>query len=199
MQSDRLQLMRASTGDAVNLFRECGVTLSDNQVVSLLTIIGLVGDPDDKIEIWNEVPNSPRGSMALILPNTYCNINVKQASLTAAAVILDALATSGLAIAALSLSGLAKQGVAKLDPESGEYCCLVHSVKRRDLGQAVTPQGVQGMISGKPCPFFQLHCRLMLESDCNCNATIEDIGGLFEELKEKGALNKQTDGWCVPL
>ena len=156
-----------------------------------------MGEKKDKIETWSETPSLGPGRVGLIFPKYYYNVNVKRVSLSAAAAILDAVATFGLASASLSLSGLAKQGVAKLDTRSGEYCCLVHSAKLKQDQAEVSPEAVRTLVQGKPCPFVKLDCRLMREGVCNANGP--DMASLFVALREKGALEEAGSQWSVPV
>ena len=114
-----------------------------------------------------------------------------------AAVALDALLTGGLAMGLAHLGGWAERGVAKINPESGEFCCLVHAVKARDSTEEVTPAVVHAMISGKKCPFVDLNCRFM--QDNLCLSKESDIDVLFGSPEKKAALEKHYDRWTVPL
>jgi hypothetical protein len=197
MDTNRLILQKSSPDEVIECLGQIGVECVDRDVFHLLKLISLTGDPDDQVTIWTETPDLPPGTRGFLLANTFCNINVKRTSIIMAAIILDALLTNGLATAALHLGGSMKRGVAKIDPGSGEYCCLVHAGKARDAGAALTPDTVQQMISGKPCPFIELNCRLMRERICG--AQLNDIDLLFQSLEEKGALERNDGNWIIPL
>lgn len=195
--TDRAILTNVEDDDVPRELRRFGISIEGKKFSDIAKIIERVGASDDNIESRIDYPKFPPGTIGLIIPLTYWNINVKRASIVSASALIDALATSGLLTAALALAGVPMQSIGRLNTDSGEYCCLVHSKKLQADEAPISPAIVHQFISGKPCPFAKFNCNLM--RGAACNATIPAVEKLFDSLEKKGALEKKDSGWSVPL
>ena len=197
MTSERVMLSDVTNHKISSQLERFGIALGNRDFSDITTIIEQFGDDDDHIETWTTYPRLPRDVIAFIVPTTHWNINVKKTSIVLAAAIIDALATGGLLSAGLSLTGMASRGIARLDADSGEFCCLVHSKKLQADEAPISPAIVHQFISGKPCPFAKFNCNLM--RGAACDATVPAVEKLFDSLEKKGALEKKDSEWTIPF
>jgi hypothetical protein len=183
--------------DVRHAFSAAGVNADSRRVAQLLSLAVLIGKPDDEVESWVSTPKLPPGTIGMMMMKTYYNVNISRTSIAVAGALLDAVATAGLASAALAVTGMTKQSVARLDPLVGEYCNMVHVAKLGETKQAINPEAVATMISGKPCPFREAGCRL--NKDGVCGADVAAIAANFRSLSDKGALETSGGQWSAPL
>ncbi|MBV9824582.1 MAG: hypothetical protein JO001_02715 [Alphaproteobacteria bacterium] len=193
--TERIQLVGATAREVVDILREAGIGIRIASLPQLAKLIDLIGDDGDLIEVDQGSTRAASRSFGVVVPNTYYNVNVKRSALVLGAAVLDAMATGGLASAFVALMGLSKQAITKVDPRSGEYCCLIHCTKLDATGAAPDPQMLVDLLSGNGCPFVPLQCTLMVGK--RCGADIRAMEVLFRSLENKGALRHSDEGWNV--
>jgi hypothetical protein len=193
--TERIQLTGASARDVVDILREAGIGIRIASLPQLAKLVNLIGDDGDLVEVDQGSSRASARSFGVVVPNTYYNVNVKRSVLVLSAAILDAMATGGLASAFVALMGLSKQAIAKVNPRSGEYCCLIHCAKLHATGAQPDPQALVDLLSGNACPFVPLQCTLMVGE--RCGADIRAMGALFGSLEGKGILRHSSERWSM--
>jgi hypothetical protein len=195
--SDRIILKKATSAVLLKELEQAGIALDENKLNEFLSLVEMVAADDEAIKAWAEFPQTSLDVMAFMVPKTYYHVNARRASLYLAAKLIDAPLPVGLASLALNMMHGTGKAIAKLKPETGEYCALVHAVQLQKRGADISPVTVAAITSGNECPFANVGCKFM--SGKTCSADYEDFAGVFHALQDKGALEDVDGVWRVPL
>jgi hypothetical protein len=154
-----------------------------------LKILELVRDKDERVEneVWRERAEPPPrsteggepytsfivGGNATVLPlpplQRYIHINVKAASLTLAAKLLDLTGAQGLASVIANLSGETKGAWCLLQNETGDFCIALQCDALRKERKKITTKTVSHRIVSKPCPHTAVKCQFKHGGVCGAN------------------------------
>jgi hypothetical protein len=137
--------------------------LNDTDFALLLYALQAKAGPYEVVEF-----PSPRRALGVRVKNSNYNINVQNATVLGAAVVLDALATAGLASAALAALGRDLRVIARLPCESGllcNYILLESVVAKNELPKSASE--LAALISGNACPYPECRCRHKSEQTCS--------------------------------
>ena len=140
------------------------------------------GELIEKISLKKE--NAPNGKFLSFNEYEYY-INLRSATVTLIALLLDIIATKGVSSAVLALLGINTHSLAHISSENGERCVLIEICRqeRRTANKVILKK-----IKGLECVNNNLSCRL--RKDGLCCITDTDIDELCDSLLQKNVLSK---------
>jgi hypothetical protein len=115
-------------------------------------------------------------------------INLRSATVTLIALLLDITATNGVSSAVLALLGINCKSLAHIPSENGERCVLIETCRRE---RRTANKDIFKKISGLECVNNNLSCRFCKDSLCCITDT--DVDALFNSLVKKNVLSKLDD------
>lgn len=143
---------------------------------------------DEYVIVTTSVQNTNPDIMQLLIPNTNYNINLKAATITIIAAVLDVRLTNGFASLALSLSGFNNHAVVKLDEYKGEKCIVLEILRAKShtVTEAILPP------LNKECFNCNLNCKYRIDDQCKIKE--DDIHKIFETLCNKNVIKESEHG-----
>lgn len=143
---------------------------------------------DEYVKIITSIPETNPDIMEYLIPNTSYNINLKAATITILAAVLDVSLTNGFASLVLSLSGFNSHAIVKLDEYKGEKCIILEILKAesRTVTESILPP------DNKECFNCNLDCKYRFDSKCKIKR--EDIHKIFETLCDKNIIIENDNG-----
>ena len=143
---------------------------------------------DEYVNITTTMPETNPDIMEYLIPNTNYNINLKAATITILAAVLDTSLTNGFVSTTLALSGFNSHAIVKLDEYKGEKCIILEMLRAEShsVTESILPP------PNKECFNCNLNCKHRIDSQCKIKG--EDIHKLFETLCNKNIIKKSDNG-----
>jgi hypothetical protein len=135
----------------------------------------------------------PKDAYGLFVPKTRIHINVKRASIAAAALAVDILLTKGLATVLLTMSGHMKQSLTNLQTDNGQFCSAVAFASLGPMERPVDQ--LLEELSAKPCKQPDLNCKFNCEGQCTINEAAAEKN--LSTLVEEGVIETANGIWAV--
>jgi hypothetical protein len=133
-------------------------------------------------------PNMQSNMMQFLLPSmdyeTNYNINIKAATLTIIALLLDINLTLGASSAILALTGFNSQAIVKIDISEGEKCIILEAMQSK--GRLISDKIFK--MCNSECVHNDLKCKYQSEGKCTIEK--EDIYRILDELCNKNIFRK---------
>ena len=97
---------------------------------------------DEYVNVTTSMPETHPDIMEYLIPNTNYNINLKAATITILAAVLDTSLTNGFASITLALSGFNSHAIVKLDEYKGEKCIILEMLRAEShtVTESILPQ-----------------------------------------------------------
>ena len=135
-----------------------------------------------------EEKRDPNDRMMYITVKEYeYYINLRSATLTLLALLLDLKTTNGIASTVLALLGVNSRALAHIPTNNGERCVLIETCRQKSR---IANSRIFDEIKGCECVNNNLSCKYRIESKCSISEI--QINDLFESLTEKNVLSKDS-------
>ncbi len=159
-----------------------------NKFIDGITKLSPYFSDDEYITVTTYVPETNPDVLECLIPNTNYNINLKAATITILAAILDVNLTQGFASVALSISGFNSHAVVKLNEAEGEKCVVLEMLrtKMRIITEGVLPP------RNRECFNINLNCKYRRGNQCKIED--KDIQKIFLSLCDKNVIRENGNG-----
>lgn len=159
-----------------------------NKFIDGITKLSPYFSDDEYITVTTYAPETNPDVLEYLIPNTNYNINLKAATITILAAILDVKLTQGFASVALSMSGFNSYAVVKLNETEGEKCVVLEMLrtKLRIITEGVLPPG------NRECFNINLNCKYRRGNQCKIEE--KHIQKIFLSLCDKNVIRENGNG-----
>lgn len=136
-------------------------------------------------------PHCTLFKLPLIIPVINVNINIKAATVSILALLLDLDTTKGFLSAFLALSGFNNKAFSKLDEFTGEKCLLIEICSKSKHKANIS---IFNDICEKECINNNLKCKYRAEGKCLMK--LQDVVEKCNGLVERNVLKKEGNEYC---
>lgn len=130
----------------------------------------------------------PPDMLGMLIPQTNLYVNLKVATITLIALILDTEITKGAFNFILAATGFNANSIVKLNEEAGEKCVLLE-IYRKQRHEA--KMDIFNSICGNECVNNHMNCKYRNEYICTISK--EEIRNILEQMTDKNIFCKKGD------
>lgn len=139
---------------------------------------------DESIELTRIYPNSPPGTMCLMIAQTGYYVNIKISTIVICALLLDINLTKGFASTAIALMGVPSAAFVKLNEYDGQKCIVKETLATKDK---IGSEKILDKFCGECCN-CDLTCKYRHEGHCTCSSS--NIVKIYDLLANKNMFKK---------